>query len=154
GRESVHDERIHFRDVNGTEVSIAVDVVNTMKELLVNEDPCHGSPKPHMVLCPEDERCIKETMLVGWKGEADLSRGWASQGKKKIQPTSEAGEKKSGEKVFLKHLKVNTKPCFMRISALFNENAPDTLIGYGAATILGLKGGRTRRQVTTEGGSR
>jgi hypothetical protein len=154
GRESVHDKRIHFRDMNGTEVSIAVDVVSTMEELLVNENPCHGLPKPHMVLCPEDERCIRKTMLTGWKSEADLSRGWASQGKRKSQPTSEAGEKKPGEKVFLKHLKVNTKPCFMRISALFNENAPDTLIGYGAATILGLKGGRTRRQVTTEGGSR
>jgi hypothetical protein len=149
GRESVHDKRIHFRDMNGMEVSIAVEVVSTMEELLVNENPCHGLPKPHMVLCPEDERCIRKTMLTGWKSEADLSRGWASQGKRKSQPTSEAGEK-----VFLKHLKVNTKPCFMRVSALFNENAPDTLIGYGAATILGLKGGRTRRQVTTEGGSR
>jgi hypothetical protein len=154
GRESVHDKRIHFRDMNGTEVSIAVDVVSTMEELLVNENPCHGLPKPHMVLCPEDERCIRKTMLTGWKSEADLSRGWASQGKRKSQPTSGAGEKEPGEKVFLKHLKVNTKPCSMRVSALFNENAPDTLIGYGAATILGLKGGRTRRQVTTEGGSR
>jgi hypothetical protein len=153
GRESVHDERIHFRDMNGKEVSIAVDVVSTMEELLVNENPCHGLPKPHMVLCPEDERCIKETMLTGWKCEADLSRGWASQGKKKIRPAPEAGEKKSGEKVFLKHLKVNTEPYRRRISALFNENAPDTLIGYGAAAILGLKGGRTRRQVTTGGGT-
>jgi len=153
GRESVHDERIHFRDMNGKEVSIAVDVVSTMEELLVNENPCHGLPKPHMVLCPEDERCIKETMLTGWKCEADLSRGWASLGKKKIRPAPEAGEKKSGEKVFLKHLKVNTEPYRKRISALFNENAPDTLIGYGAAAILGLKGGRTRRQVTTEGGT-
>jgi hypothetical protein len=153
GRENVQDERMHFRDVNGKEVSIAVDVVGTMKELLENEDPCRGSPKPHMVLCPEDERRIEGTMLVGWMSEADLSRGWASQGKRKKQPAPGAGEKKSGEKVFLKHLKVNTKPQFMRISALFSESAPDTLIGYGAATILGLKGGRARRLVTTEGGS-
>jgi hypothetical protein len=152
GRENVHHERMHFRDVNGKEISIAVDVVSTMKELLVNEDPCRGSPKPHMVLCPEDERRIEGTMLVGWMSEADLSRGWASQGKRKKQPAPGAGEKKSGEKVFLKHLKVNTKPQLMRISALFSENAPDTLIGYGAATILGLKGGRARRLVTTEGG--
>ena len=41
----------------------------------------------------------------------------------------------------------------MRISALFNRDAPDTLIGYGAAAILGLKGGQTRRLVTTEEGS-
>ena len=74
-----------------------------------------------MVLCPEDERRIEGTMLVGWKSEADLFRGWASQGKKKSQPASGAGEKKSGEKVFLKHLKVNTKPQLMRISALFSE---------------------------------
>ena len=42
----------------------------------------------------------------------------------------------------------------MRISALFNKDAPDTLIGYEAAAILGLKGGQTRRLVTTEEGSR
>jgi hypothetical protein len=75
GRENVHDKRMHLRDVNGKEVSIAVDVVGTMKELLENEDPCRGSPKPHMVLCPEDERRIKEMMLVGWRSEADLFRG-------------------------------------------------------------------------------
>ncbi len=98
GRESVHDERMHFRDVNGTEVSIAVDVVSTMKELLMNEDPCHGSPKPHMVLCPEDERRIKGTMLVGWMSEADLFRGWASQGKKKSQPASGAGGGSQGRR--------------------------------------------------------
>jgi len=30
---------------------------------------------------------------------------------------------------------------------------PDTTVGYGAATILGLKGGRTRRWVTTAEGN-
>ncbi len=55
GRGSVHDKRMHLRDVNGMEVSISVDVVDTMKELLEGEDPCGGSPKPHMVLSPGDE---------------------------------------------------------------------------------------------------
>ena len=31
GRGSVHDKRMHLRDVNGTEVSITVDVVDTKK---------------------------------------------------------------------------------------------------------------------------
>jgi hypothetical protein len=52
GRGSVHDKRMHLKDVNRKEVSISVDVVGTMKELLEGEDPCRGSPKPHMVLCP------------------------------------------------------------------------------------------------------
>jgi hypothetical protein len=39
GRGSVHDKRMHLRDANGMEVSISVDVVNTMKELLEGEDP-------------------------------------------------------------------------------------------------------------------
>jgi hypothetical protein len=30
---------MHLRDVNGTEVSISVDVVDTTKELLEGEDP-------------------------------------------------------------------------------------------------------------------
>ncbi len=74
GRGNVHDKRMHLRDVNGKEVSISIDMVGTMKELLEDEDPCRGSPKPHMVLCPEDERRIKGTMLVGWMSEADLFR--------------------------------------------------------------------------------
>jgi hypothetical protein len=41
----------------------------------------------------------------------------------------------------------------MRISALFDRNAPNTLIGYGAAAILGLKGGQAHCLVTTEEGS-
>jgi hypothetical protein len=124
-----------------------------MKELLEGEDPCRGSPKPHMVLCPGDERRIKGMMLTGWMGEADLLKGWASQGKKKNQSAPEAGEKKPGEGATFKHLKVKIKGQEMRISALFNRNAPNTLIGYGAAAILGLKGGQARRLVTSEEGS-
>ncbi len=92
-------------------------------------------------------------MLTGWMGEADLLKGWASQGKKKDQPAPEAGEKKLGERATFKHLKVKIKGQEMRISALFNRNAPNTLIGYGVAAILGLKGGQARRLVTTEEGS-
>jgi hypothetical protein len=42
----------------------------------------------------------------------------------------------------------------MRISALFDRSVPNTMIGYGAATILGLKGSRARRWVTTKEGNR
>jgi hypothetical protein len=154
GRGSVHDKRMHLRDVKGTEVSISVDVVDTAKELLEGEDSCRGSPKPHMVLSPGDERRIKGMMLIGWMGQADLLKGWASQGKKKGQPAPEAGEKGAGEKATFKHLKVKIKGQEMRIPALFDRDVPNTLIGYGAAAILGLKGGRTRRWVTTKEGNR
>ncbi len=106
-----------------------------------------------MVLCPGDERRIKGMMLVGWMEEAVLFKGWASQGKKKNQSAPEAGEKRLGEEATFKHLKVKIKGQEMRISALFNRNTPDTLIGYGAAAILGLKGGQARRLVTMEEGS-
>jgi hypothetical protein len=154
GRESVHDKRMHLRDVNGMEVSISVDVVDTTKELLEGEDSFSGPLKPHMVLSPGDERRIKGMMLTGWMGQADLLKGWASQGKKKGQPALEAGEKGAGEKATFKDLKVKIKGQEMRISALFDRDAPNTLIGYGAAAILGLKGGRTRWWVTTKEGSR
>jgi hypothetical protein len=64
-------------------------------------------------------------------GEADLLKGWASQGKKKGQSTSEAGEKRAGERAVFKHLKVKIKGQEMRISALFDKDVPNTLIGYG-----------------------
>ncbi len=86
GRGSVHDKRMHLRDVNGTEVSISVDVVDTTKELLEGEDSLRGSQKPHMVLSPGDERLIQGMMLTGWMGKADLLKGWASQGKGRTRP--------------------------------------------------------------------
>ncbi len=86
GRGSVHDKRMHLRDVNGIEVSITVDVVDTTRELLEGEDSLLGAPKPHMVLTLGDERRIQGKMLTGWMGKADLLKGWASQGKRKGQP--------------------------------------------------------------------
>jgi hypothetical protein len=141
---------MHLRDVNGMEVSISVDVVDTTKELLEGEDSLRSSPKPHMVLSPGDERRIKGMMLTGWMGQADLLKGWASQGKKKGQPAPEAGEQAT-----FKHLKVKTEGQATRISALFNRNVPNTMIGYGAAAILSLKAaepaaGWLRRKETGE----
>jgi hypothetical protein len=42
----------------------------------------------------------------------------------------------------------------MRISALFDRSVPNTMIGYGAATILGLMAGRACRWVTMKEGNR
>jgi hypothetical protein len=92
-------------------------------------------------------------MLTGWMGKADLLKGWASQGKKRDPPASEAKGKGAGEQTYFKHLKVRTEGRTLRISALFDRNVLDTMIGYGAAMILGLKGGRTRRWVTTAEGN-
>jgi hypothetical protein len=149
GRGSVHDKRMHLRDVNGTEVSITVDVIVTTKELLEGAQ----APKPHMVLIPGDERRIQGMMLTGWMGKADLLKGWASQGKRKDRPASEARGRGAGDQAYFKHLKVKTDGRTLLISALFDRNVPDTTVGYGAATILGLKGGRTRRWVTTAEGN-
>jgi hypothetical protein len=107
-----------------------------------------------MVLSPGDERHIKGMMLTGWMGHADLLKGWASQGKKKSQPAPEAGEKGAGEQATFKHLKVKVEGQTMRISALFDRNVQNTMIGYGAAAILGLKSGRARHWVTTKEGNR
>jgi hypothetical protein len=131
------------------EVSISVDVGDTMKELLEGEDSLRGSPKPHMVLSPGDERRIKGMMLTRWMGHADLLKGWASQGKKKGQPAPEAGEQAT-----FKHLKVKAEGQDIRISALFDRNVPNTMTRYGAAAILGLKGGRACRWVATKEGNR
>ncbi len=98
GRGSVHDKRMHLRDVNGMEVSISVDVVDTKKELLEGEDSLRGSQKPYMVLSPGDERRIQGMMLTGWMGKADLLKGWASQGKRKDQPPQKQGGKEQGSR--------------------------------------------------------
>jgi hypothetical protein len=89
---------MHLRDVNGTEVSITVYVVDTTKELLEAQDSLRGSQKPHMVLTPGDERRIQGMMLTGWMGKADLLKGWASQGKRKDQPPQKRGGKEQGSR--------------------------------------------------------
>ena len=48
-------------------------------------------------------------MLTGWMGQADLLKGWASQGKKRDPPASEARGKGAGEQAFFNHLKVRTE---------------------------------------------
>ncbi len=154
GRGSVHDKRMHLRDLNGKEVSITVDVVDTTKELLAGEDPPPGVLRPHMVLIPGDERRIQGMMLAGWMGKADLLKGWASQGRKKGQPPREAGGRGAGERACFKHLKVRTEGRVLLITTLFDRNMPNTTIGYGAATILGLKGGRASLRVTTADGKK
>jgi hypothetical protein len=106
-----------------------------------------------MVLIPGDERRIQGMMLTGWMGKADLLKGWASQGKRKDKPASEIRGRGAGEQARFKHLKVRTEGRTLRISVLFDRNVPDTTIGYGAATILGLKSGRARRWVTTVEGN-
>jgi hypothetical protein len=65
GRGSVHDKRMHLRDVNGKEVSITVDVVETTRELLAGEYLPPGVLRPHMVVTPGDERRIQGMMLIG-----------------------------------------------------------------------------------------
>ncbi len=42
----------------------------------------------------------------------------------------------------------------LRIATLFDRNVLDTTIGYGAATILDLKGGRASHRVTTADGKK
>jgi hypothetical protein len=130
GRGSMHDKRMHLRDVNGKEVSITVDVVDTTKELLEGEDSPPRVLKPHIVLTPGDERRIQGMMLTGWMGKADLLKGWASQGKKKGQSTQEARGGEAGEQVCFKHLKVKTDVRTVRISALFDKNIPNTIFYY------------------------
>ncbi len=154
GRGSVHDKRMHLRDVNGKEVSITVDVVNTTKELLVGEDLPAGALRPHMVLTPGDEWCIQGMMLAGRMVKADLFKGRASQGKKKSQPPREAGGRGAGERACFKHLKVRTDGRALGISALFDRSVLNTTIGYGAATVLSLKGGRASHRVTTADGKK
>ncbi len=85
GRGNEHEKRMHLRDVKERDVPITVDVVNTTKEQVAGESLPPGEHRPHMVLTPEDERRIQGMMLTGWKGKADLLKGWASQGKKKNQ---------------------------------------------------------------------
>ena len=64
GQGSKHDGCMHVRVVNGRDVPISVDIVNTMEELVAGETLPPGEIRPHMVLTPEDKRHIQEMMLT------------------------------------------------------------------------------------------
>jgi hypothetical protein len=87
-------------------------------------------------------------------GPGPPTQGLGQPGQEEGSVRPEAGEKKAGERATFKHLKVKIKGQEMRISALFDKDVPNTLIGYGAAANLGLKGGQNRRWVTTKEGNR
>ncbi len=97
---------MHLRDVNGRDVPISVDVVNTTEELVAGEALPPREIRPHMVLTPEDERRIQGMMLTGWKGKSDLLKGWASQGAKKNKIPREIRNGGTGEQMRVKHLQV------------------------------------------------
>jgi hypothetical protein len=100
---------MHLRDVNGRDVPISVDVVNTTKELVAGKSLPPGELRLHMLLTPEDERRIQGMMLTGWKGKSDLLKVWASQGTKKNQISREIQSRGAGEQMRVKHLQVKLR---------------------------------------------
>jgi hypothetical protein len=124
------------------------------RSMLAGEYLPPGVLRPHMVLTPGDERRIQGMMLIRWMGKADLLKGWASQGRKKGQPSQEARGREAGEQAYFNHLKVKTGGRVLRITALFDKSVPNTVIGYGEATMLDLKGGRASHRVTTADGKK
>ncbi len=154
GRESKEDGCMHLKDMNGMDVPISVDMVDTTEELVAGEilPPCKN--KPHMLLTMKDALRIWEMMLTGWRGESDLRKGWASQGVKKDQVPQGIQGGEAGEQMRVKHLQVRVRDSMARITVLFDKNVPNTVIRYGAAEMLGLKVGRAWYQVpllNTEG---
>jgi hypothetical protein len=149
GRGNKHDGCMHLRDVNGRDVPISVDVVNTTKELVAGETLPPGEIRLHMVLTPEDERRIQGMMLTGWKGKSDLLKGWASQGAKKSQIPREIRGGGAGEQMRVKHLQVKLRDGVTRITVLFDRNVPDTVVRCGTAAMLGWKAGKAGQWVTT-----
>ncbi len=98
GRGSVHDKRMHLRDVNGKEVSITVDVVGTTQELLEGEDSPPGVVGPHMVLTPGDERRIQGMMLTGWMGKLTFSEDGPAKEEGRVSLPRERGEEDRGSR--------------------------------------------------------
>ncbi len=154
GRRNEHEKRMHLRDVNGRDVPITVDVVNTTKELVAGESLPPGELRPHRVLTPEDERRIQGMMLTGWKGKANLLKGWASQGKKKNQISQGIQSRGAGEQMRVKHLQVRLRSGMTRITVLFDVNVPNTMIRWGTATMLGWKASKAGQWVTSANGKR
>jgi hypothetical protein len=119
---------MHLRDVNGRDVPISVEIVNTTKKLVLGETLPPGEIKPHMVLTPEDGRRIQGMRLTRWKGESDLLKGWASQGAKKNQIPHEIRSRGAREQMRVKHLQMKLRDGMTCITVLFDKNVPDTVI--------------------------
>jgi hypothetical protein len=145
---------MHLRDVNGIDVPISVDIVNTTEVLVAGKTLPPGEIKPLMVLTPENAQRIQGMMLARWKGESDLLKGWASQGVKKDQVPQGIRGREAGERMRVKHLQVRVRDSMTCITVLFDNYVPNTVIRYGAAAKLCLKEGRAGQWVTTADGKR
>ncbi len=154
GRESKEDGCMHLRDVNGIDVPISVDIVNTTAELVSGEILPPWENKPDMVLTLEDTQCLWGMMLTGWKKEYDLLKGWASQGVKKDQIPQGTRSREAGEQARAENLQVKIRCCVTSLKVLFDKSMPDTVIRYGMAVKLGLKIGGTGQWVTTVDGKK
>jgi hypothetical protein len=123
----------------GTDISVSVDVVDTMAELVSGEALPTGESKPDMVLSMEDAQHLRGLMLTGWKTESDLLKGWASKGVKKDQILQWTWGGEAGELAHVKSLHVKVGRHVTGLNVLFDESVPDTVIRYGAAAKVSLK---------------
>jgi hypothetical protein len=83
GRESEESSRMHLVGMDGREIAISVDMVDTMGRLMFGEVLPAGNAKPDLVLSEEDPQRLRGMLLTGWRTEEDHLKGWASQGMRK-----------------------------------------------------------------------
>jgi hypothetical protein len=82
GREDMEDHCMHLVAVDGREISIFVDTVDTIDRVMPGGPPLTDMGRPDMKLSEEDARRINKMLLTGWKTKEDYLKGWASQGVK------------------------------------------------------------------------
>ena len=138
GQESEEDGCMHLRDLDVTEISVSVDVVDTMRELVSGEVLPIGEGMPGMVLSTEDAQHLQGMMLTGWKTESDLLKGWVSQGVKKDQTPQGTRGREAGEQARAKNLQVKVGRRVTGFNVLCDESVLDTVNRYGAAAKIGL----------------
>ncbi len=158
GRENEEDGHMHLKGMDGKEVAIPVNVVDTFSRLASGEVLPAGKAKPDMVLSEEDVLRLKGMMLTGWKTEDDHLKGWASQGVRRERVTpgtrGRVPEKRSVGPACAKYLQMKVGRRITGINVLFNRSVPDTVIRYGAAARAGLRAGRRGQWVTSVEGER
>ncbi len=139
GRGSVHDKRLHLRDMNGNEVSFTVDVVDTSRELLAGRvlasrgaQTSHGADAGGRAAHPGDDAHRMD-------GEDRPSQGMGQPGEKEGSALPGGPRKRSrGAGVFQASQSEGRGGGMLRVTALFDKSVPNTVIRYGAAMVLDL----------------
>jgi hypothetical protein len=149
GRGSKHDERMHLKDVNGRDVPIMVDVVNTKRELVASwrGQASHGADAGGRAVHPGDD-----AHRVDEEGRPSQRMGQPGKEKESTLPRGSRTRSRGAD--VLQASQSEDRGTHGTHNRVVQQEHAKHSNGYGAAMMLDLKDDGAGQCVTTADGKR